>query len=398
MLTLRRSGSAGSERDLRDLLVVGGWIGAAVVLVDTVDAGLPESPAGRVGVVVLTAAALAAWVLSLRRSITDVRLLAALLLGTGLVGAWLNVLSPAGPGFLLAYMAMAGIGLRLPRRAAVLAGVVVLAAVGLAQATTSTHPLASFLDIALGAGFLFVASAFAGVSRDANEQARRLLAQEQATREAREQAAVLAERSRLARELHDVLAHSLSGLAVQLEGARLLATRTDADPRLVDQLTAAQGLARDGLVSARSAVSTLRGEQLPGPEELPALVAHARAAGHSVTYEVAGEPRPIPAETGLAVYRAVQEALTNATKHGGAGSTVDVRVRWSPAELSAEVVNAIGQRETTSLPSGGYGLAGLAERAALAGGRLEAGPVEEGWRVRLVLPLPATRTTQEVSR
>src|SRR5205085_2580489 len=226
----------------------------------TVEAGLPEHPAGRVGLLVLTAAALAAWVVSLRRSITDVRLLAALLLGTGLVGAWLNVLSPAGPGFLLAYMAMAGIGLRLPRRAAVLAGVVVLAAVGLAQATTSTHPPASFPDTALGAGFLFGAPAFAGVSRDANEQARRRLAQ-----------------------------------------------------------------------------------------------AQARAAGHPVTYEVAGEPRPIPAETGLAMYRAVQEALTNATKHGGAGSTVDVRVRWTPAELSAEVVNAIGQREATSLPSGGYG-------------------------------------------
>ena len=392
VLTLRRSGRTGGERDL---LVVGGLIGVAVVIADTVAAGLPSHPAGRIGVVVLTAAALTAWGTVLRRSIRDVRVLVPLLLGAGLAGAWLNVLSPAGPGFLIAYLAMAGIGLRLPRRVAVLAGVVVLVAVGLAQGATSPHPLASVLDIALGAGFLFVASAFAGVSRDASEQARRLLEQEQATREAREHAAVLAERSRLARELHDVLAHSLAGLAVQLEGARLLATKTGADSRLVEQLTAAQRIARDGLVNARSAVSTLRGDGLPGPAEIPQLVEQARAAGSPVTFQVAGQARPIPAETGLAVYRAVQEALTNVAKHAGPGSPVDVRITWSPDEVRADVVNRAGGTPAAGLPSSGYGLAGLSERAALAGGRLEAGPDDDGWRVRLVLPIPAA---QEVRR
>ena len=153
---------------------------------------------------------------------------------------------------------------------------------------------------------------------------------------------------------------------MQLEGARLLADRTDADPRLTAQIENAGRLARDGMASARSAIATLRGEVLPGPADLPALI---EQAGIPVRYEVTGEPRPLPADAALAVYRAVQEALTNATKYGGTGVKAGVTLRWSPSEVVAEVVDAGGDRVPAGLPSGGYGLAGLAERAALAGGR-----------------------------
>jgi signal transduction histidine kinase len=90
------------------------------------------------------------------------------------------------------------------------------------------------------------------------------------------------------------------------------------------------------------------------------------------------------------VYRAVQEALTNAAKHAGRHATVTVALTWTDTALTAQVTDAGGDRVTAGLPSGGYGLAGLAERAALAGGRLDAGPTADGWRVTLTMPISAT--------
>jgi signal transduction histidine kinase len=135
-------------------------------------------------------------------------------------------------------------------------------------------------------------------------------------------------------------------------------------------------------------VSTLRGQRLPGPDDVPALVEQARTAGHPVTFEVTGTSRPVPAGTALALYRGVQEALTNATKHAGTGAAVAVRIDWGPDAVRADVTDdGNGGAPLPPLPSGGYGLAGLGERAALAGGKLDAGPCGNGWRVRLTLPL-----------
>jgi signal transduction histidine kinase len=103
--------------------------------------------------------------------------------------------------------------------------------------------------------------------------------------------------------------------------------------------------------------------------------------------DVVGEAHPLPAELGLAVYRTVQEAITNATKYAGASAPIAVGLTWSPLALSVEVRNGAGDKRAPALPSGGYGLAGLAERARLAGGRFDSGPDGDGWRVRLTLPL-----------
>jgi signal transduction histidine kinase len=287
-------------------------------------------------------------------------------------------------------MALAGIGLALPRPLALRMAVVVLAAAVAAEAATNAHPVSAALSLAAGCVALFLATLFAGASRDAHAQSQALLEQEAAARAAREEAAVLGERQRLARELHDVLAHTLSGLAVQLEGARLLAGRTGADPRLAEQVTNAQRLAKEGMANAKRAVATLRGEALPGPAQLPELVERTRLAGLPVTLTVTGDPRPLPAESGLAVYRAVQEALTNTTKYAGRGATAAVMLTWTATELTVDVVDTGGDRMPADLPSGGYGLAGLAERAALAGGRLDAGPTADGWRVVLTMPIPGT--------
>ena len=227
------------------------------------------------------------------------------------------------------------------------------------------------------------------MNRDAHARAARLLVQEAATRQAREQAAGLAERTRLARELHDVLAHTLSGLAVQLEGAKLLAEHTHADPRLVEQVGNAQSLVRDGISNARQPVQPLRGDALPGPGQLPELVEQTtRTTGRPLAYAVVGCPHPLAAESGLALYRTAQEALTNTAKYAGAGARVAVTLTWFPEAVRIDVVDSGGGRPSVEHHSGGLGLAGLAERAALAGGQLESGPTTDGWRVALSLPTP----------
>jgi signal transduction histidine kinase len=189
--------------------------------------------------------------------------------------------------------------------------------------------------------------------------------------------------------MHDVLAHTLSGLVVQLEGAALLAETTGADPRLATQVARAQGLARDGIAGAKRVVSALRGEELPGPAALPRLVKEVReTSGLPVTLTVTGAARPLVPEAGLAVYRTVQEALTNTTRYAGAGATATVAVSWSDDDVQVEVVDRAGATPAgPAVASGGYGLAGVAERAALLGGAATAGPVDGGFRVHLRLPV-----------
>lgn len=370
--------------DLRRVMVVAGWASAAFIAVGTLVGQLPGDPGRRAAVLGLTALALVLWLVALRPATTDPRVLTIGFGGTGVLGAVLDALEPHGPAYILSFMAVAGLGLRLARRPAMVAGAVVVAAIAWAEGATSDRPAGAALNVAIGAGFLLVAAAFAGANRDAHDRAQELLRLEAQTRSAQQEAAVLAERGRIARELHDVLAHTLSGLAVQLEGARLLAEHTGADPRLVEQVAGAQSLARSGMAGAKRAVATLRGEELPGPAQLPELVEQARlSTGAPVTLEVTGTPYPLPPERGLPLYRAVQEALSNVAKHAS-GARTDVTLAWAADAVTVTVVDHGGA--PSSMPSGGFGLTGLAERAALAGGHLDAGPHEDGWRVRLTMP------------
>ena len=149
-----------------------------------------------------------------------------------------------------------------------------------------------------------------------------------------------------------------------------------------------QPLARDGMGNAKRVVSALRGDALPGPAMLPQLIDEVRAANAlPVTLTVTGTAKPLVPEAGLAVYRAVQEALTNTTKYAGRGATASVAVSWSDDAVHVKVVDRAGEAATARGPSGGYGLAGLAERAALLGGHATAGPVDGGFRVQLPLPV-----------
>jgi signal transduction histidine kinase len=197
--------------------------------------------------------------------------------------------------------------------------------------------------------------------------------------------AATAERERLAREIHDVLAHTLSALTVQLEAARLLARQRPGDPRVGDAVDRAHRLAREGLEEARRAVGALRGESLPGPELLGRLAAgFERDTGIRCTLRVEGATLPLKPDGRLAIYRTAQEALTNVRKHAEA---TEVSVQLTFTDRGAELTVANLGRARPSHAASGFGLIGLRERAELLGGRLEAGPTAGGFRVKLWVPV-----------
>ena len=378
--------------DFARVFITIGWVCTAVVGVVTVAVGLPPGRAAATSVVLVTAVGLVSWSATLCTP-EEPRWILPSLAVTGACGAVLDAIDLSGPGYVLCYMAVAAIGLR---RRGVVPGVVAgLVAVGLvaAEASASDEPVSSAVGSGIGLAFVFVATKFAGANRDAALRVQALHAQERATLAAQNEAAVLAERARLARELHDVLAHTLSGLAIQLEAARLLAEHVQADPRLIDHLATSHQLTRDGLVNARRAVLTLRDDTPYGVRQLPSLVELTRRTTHLlITVEQSGPPVDLPADLDLVVYRTVQESLTNVAKHVGPEATATVSLRWTLRALTLEVRDDGGPTAHPDPgPEGGHGLAGLRERAGLCGGTLHAGPRSGGWSVELVLPLPAQR-------
>jgi signal transduction histidine kinase len=308
------------------------------------------------------------------------------LVGVGICGAGLDLLAD-GTGYVIGYMAVVGLALRTPPRVAAVAGSPIVAAIAGVEATDAANPAATTLAVLSAFGFLFTISKFAAVSLGARHQVEALLAQETAAGEARERAAALAERSRLARDLHDVLAHSLSVLAVQLEAARLTAITEAAGANLVGQITSAHKLTRIGVLNARRALAMLRDDEPPGSASLPGLVSETAAAlGIPIALEVDGVPRSLDPEVGLMLYRVVQEALTNVAKHAGRGVHVTVRLAWEAGGVDVLVLDSGGDGTGVGLPSGGLGLTGMSERAGLIGGRLRAGRSDDGFAVRLWLP------------
>jgi signal transduction histidine kinase len=379
-----------TARDVRPWMVP---IGVVVIIVGVGAGVLAEDPLTgptlvfTMGVLILAAAC---WAIGLSRRFRDLRVVIPALIVLGLCGAAVDWPQSDGPGFVAGYMALAGLALRVPRVTALLSGVPIVAAIAASDAHEAENPASTVLAVALGCGFLFVTSALAALSQDAHQRAEALLAQESAIREVREQMATLAERSRVARELHDVLAHSLSSLSLQLEGARLRASQTGADAMLLEQITCARQVACDGMVGAQRALQALRGDgdEVPRLAGLPRLVSStAVAVGIPIDFRVEGAPRPLRPEAELTAYRTVQEALTNVAKHAGRGARVRVLLRWAPDSLDISVADSGGDGVGAGLVSSGFGLTSMAERAALHGGQLTAGPSGDGFTVRLRLPL-----------
>jgi signal transduction histidine kinase len=216
-------------------------------------------------------------------------------------------------------------------------------------------------------------------------------------RDAQAQVAAAAERARIARELHDVVAHNVSVMVVQADGA---AYAMDASPqRAREALGAISGTGRRALAELRSLLGVLRdsadpGAALapqPGLEQLEELVREARAAGLPVSLSIEGAPRAVPQGEALAAYRVVQESLTNTRKHAGPGATARVRLRYGEEHLVISVTDdgrGASATRNDGLAGPGHGLAGMRERVELYGGSVRSGPrAGGGYEVVARLPL-----------
>jgi signal transduction histidine kinase len=230
------------------------------------------------------------------------------------------------------------------------------------------------------------------------EEAEYALAQTRRALEAETQAAAFGERARIAREIHDVLAHSLAAVSVNLQAAEGLLGELDDDrPELtkaIECVVRAGTFTREGMAEARRAITALRdnaSSPSPAPlaDQLGTLAAEYRADGDAtVEFGVTGTPRPLATGPALAAYRTAQEALTNARKHAP-GQAVTLRLEFAPSEISVQVSNplpSVGADRPLAGAGAGYGLTGLRERAALGGGTLTAGPADGQWQVCLRIP------------
>jgi signal transduction histidine kinase len=223
------------------------------------------------------------------------------------------------------------------------------------------------------------------------EQSAALLAQRERLEAEQRRADLLDERTRIAREIHDVLAHSIGALGIQIQAARSVLTDYGDIDRAVELLTAAHRMAGEGLTETRRAVHALRSDTLPLAEELAkATSTYGERYRVSVSLDSEGTPRPVPAEAEVALLRVAQEALVNAAKHG-AGKPVTVRLDFDAAWVRLTVrneVDAVAPRAVElSTVNAGYGLTGMRERLRLLDGNLEAGREGTGWVVTAQVPL-----------
>jgi len=225
--------------------------------------------------------------------------------------------------------------------------------------------------------------------READEARERAAAAERA-REERARLAVSDERARIARELHDVVGHSVSVMTVQASAARRLLRPEQEKER--DALLVVEQTGREALAEMRRMVGVLRrpeeGPALapqPSLEQIQKLVEHTREAGLPVELRIEGDPVQLPAGVDLTAYRLVQEGLTNAIKHANAGKA-EVVLRYADGRV--ELIVSDDGRGDGGGDSGGHGLLGLRERVSVYGGELEAGPVAGGgYRLRAILPV-----------
>jgi len=310
--------------------------------------------------------------------------------------------APALPTDIVMLVLLYTVAAYRPRHASVPALLVCLAGTAVAAATVwmpLNGPVRQFAQIAfadalfsgcillvwvLGDSMRYRRGYYAGLE----DKAARL----EAERHAQAKIAAAAERARIARELHDIVAHHVSVMVVQADGARY-ALRTDPD-RAETALTAISATGRQALTEMRRLLGVLRsaGAQnslapVPGLGELRELLDQARAAGLEVSYTLSGTPRELPEGAELAAYRVVQESLTNTRKHGGLAATAAVTLRYEPDGLTIEVTDD-GIASPGTEPAG-HGLAGMRERIAMYGGTVQAGPLPGGgFGVTARLPCP----------
>jgi signal transduction histidine kinase len=426
------SASDGPGLQWRLALPIGRALTLIVLVITALAVATPEHRL-RVGGALLVCLAGSAYGLRFGPRMWRQRLIGLTGLATG--GALLVAIDSGAPGWLAGGVAIAASLVRLPPRPGLIFAAVasvLLSAAPLARGDTAEVPV-----IASVCGGCAALGMVLGGARSRAETAERLLAAEQSARESAVDAHRYAERQHLAREIHDILAHTLSAQTVQLEGARLLLEHGGPLDAVRQRIESAQRLARDGLEETRRAVHSLRGETRPLPETLRLLADTAGA-----TYREEGTVRPLRAEAALVIERTVQEGLTNARKHAP-GAQVAVTLRFLDDHEEVEICDSGGTDPEpplvasgdgltggyglaggrigvtggsdglaggsigvadggigvtgggNGLVGGGYGLAGMRERAALIGAELATGaypvgPDGKGYRVWLTIPRNAS--------
>jgi signal transduction histidine kinase len=288
-----------------------------------------------------------------------------------------------GTGVLLIFVGLsAGAGLGFGPGALVTALAVVTTAISVLAADQGTS------NVSLGAiavvGFLAATGRRQFMLRA--EEAELRLADAERAREEHARAARLAERANAAREIHDILAHSLGALVLQLDALDAVLSGESPDhEKAVEVLARARSLAVEGLNEARQAVGSLRAD----PPPLVDALRHLIEATPGATLEITGEARPVPTEVSVALRRTAQEGLTNAVKHAP-GATTSVHLAFGPGAVELTVTDTGCPNGHAPGPlahtGGGYGIDGLRERAELIGASLVAGPRGPGWEVTLSVP------------
>jgi signal transduction histidine kinase len=311
---------------------------------------------------------------------------------------WVGVVIPPGsisagayviPGVIVYVLCLYAVAVRCKAWVVVTAGLVTVIGAGIVDSQG-----------ALTALFLGAIPIAAGVIVRSRRGSREQLAVVERRHEG--ERALLEERQRIARELHDVVAHHMSVIAIQAEAAPYKSA--DPPPELVESFAEIRASALSGLNELRRVLGVLRSERTdvapqPGLEDLDELLESARTGGVTVTCEISGAPQPLPDGVDLSAYRIVQEALSNAIRHAP-GSAVLVKLHYGEAALVIEVRNdggATAQLKDGDRPAGagldhggGHGIIGMRERATMLGGHLRAGPTpDHEFLVTAALPLGA---------
>ena len=303
---------------------------------------------------------------------------------------------PETGGYLGVFVAFYTVAAHEPRRRATIAAIVTAGGIFLsfaADATFDSGWTASLTSAYLSYGLAWLIGDNLRVRRAYMRELEERAIQLEREKEEQAALAVAQERGRIARELHDVVAHHVSVMVVQAAAAKRVA---ESDPAAAQEaLTAVENAGRTALAEMRRMLEVLRAQEAglgpqPGLAELDRLITQVRDAGLPVELTHEGDPCCLPAGMDLAAYRIVQEALTNTVKHGGK-ATAKVTIRHSPEALEIEVVDD-GRGAAAPLLAGstrgGHGLIGMRERVALFGGELRVGPVlPGGYRVYARLPI-----------
>ncbi|MER7000243.1 sensor histidine kinase [Streptomyces sp. NPDC000410] len=254
-----------------------------------------------------------------------------------------------------------------------------------------------------GGSVVFVMAVVVGASLRVSRVARtRLVEQEVLTAEERSRRTLLEERNRIARELHDVVAHHMSVISIQAQAAPHLVENPSEE--LKENLVGIRENAVEALTELRRVLGVLRSEDAlaegerhtpqPGLDRLDDLLGNVRAAGLTVTTRTTGQPRPLPPGVELSAFRIVQEALSNAMRHAP-GATVRLEIGYRPSGVTVRVTNTAPDRPAPPFSGAGHGLLGMRERTAMLGGELATGATPDGgYEVTAILPgEPVEETT-----